>query len=769
MTTNLALTSDVYIRPIRYPLFLFIIVAALSFTVTENMFSLWERRLGYGIRAFNGTIADAGTGIPGHPDKGRWQTIRMSNGVPVIIWMDEAGRLGDRVKGIATFERGESMRNPGGFSTRLWLRSNGVAHAGYLIRCEIERVDHVVWSIRRLPDNLRDRVRFHVSSFWASTKGGALLASLTLGNTSQLSDLELHHLRVSGLAHLTSVSGTHLYFFLAPFRAMTRKAARSRRGTRRALFAFTLLPGVLCGWKSGIARASLTIFALRLDAIFGRRRDPMNSLLFVATCLLLINPFAIRSQSYWMSLVAAGAIRFISDYSDERRKRDEREVVGESEHAIKAGKWSVWTERFFRGALYKMKGVLLISVTVQIAVMPYILMTSAGFQMLSPFVNAIAMPIASFLTATGYIMIITLVAIPLSGCQLMRIGAIFASVLEPGTELLHRLARQGASLRGTFVTIRSLVLIVLIAVFGYLLFNESVRSMQRRRLAIVVVTLAIAASAVWSLVQKREWRVVFLDVDQGDATLIVTPEGYTCLIDGGDRGHGFNTILPVIRLYSLGVIDLAIVTHAHGDHAAGIAELIECGVVDRLCLPVTSHRPSRKRSENDWEGDLTDRLLKSARETGISCITLKAGDRLIMGSLSIDVHYPEEDRDNHDLNDDSLILQMDLDGCKILFTGDITEKGERRLLRQSTDLSVDVLHVPHHGSRSSSSRAFLESVAPRISIISVGRDNRFSHPHARVLERLSDIGSDVFRTDRSGAIILNIREGKGTITEWIAP
>jgi len=764
MTTQ---TNSAHVRQIRYPLILFLFVMALSFIMTKKMLLAWEHRLSSGIRPFSGTVIDAGTGVPAHREKGRWQIVRLADGVPVMLWMNKPVRLGDRIAGVASFKCGEGMRNPGGLSTRLWLWVQGVAHSGRLIRCEVEPVDHYSWTIRRLPDAFRDRVRFHLSSFWDSTSGGALLASLTLGDSALLSDVEQHNLRVSGLSHLTSVSGTHLYFFLAPFHMMTDRLRRTRRSRQRIMLVLTLVPGVVCGWKSGIARACLSVFMVRLDVIFGRQRDTINTLLTVATCLLLCNPFVVRSQAFWMSLAAAGTIRFVLTAISGQREwilRDHKDrgddLVAEQSIPLRIG-------RFFRRAAYEMKRALLISFTAQVAVLPYLLMTSAGFQMLSPCVNTIAIPIASVLTASTYVMMTLLAVIPVGGRLVVSVGALFASLLEPATKLFHRLAQLAASIRVAYIPVEQFAYLVTFVLLGYLLFHGGLRSLILRRVTVVVVAAGILVSTLWLTMRGREWRVIFLDVDQGDATLIISPEGYTCLVDGGDAGYGFNTILPVLRLHSLGKIDLAIVTHAHSDHASGVVELLECGLVDRLCLPITSHRSPCQSCHDVWENDLTERLLTSAREVGVAPLILRAGDRLELGSLSFDVCYPEEERDNRDLNDDSLVLLFELGDYKILFTGDLTEIGEQQLLNRSMDLSADVLHVPHHGSKSSSSLPFLESVSPSISIVSVGRDNRFSHPHTCVLERLRDIGSDVYRTDRSGALILNIREGKGTMTEWI--
>ena len=233
------------------------------------MLLVWERRQASGVHSFSGIVIDAGVGMPANRERGRWQIVRLSNGVPVMLWMNDAARLGDRVTGIASFKCGEGMRNPGGYSTRLMSRSNGVAHAGYLVRCDIERVDHIMWTIRRLPDLLRDRVRFHVPSFWESTESGALLASFTLGDTGLLSDIERYHLRVSGLSHLTSVSGTHPIFSRSVSKFGTENEENAARKAENAL-CVDARSGQAVRLEERYRRASLSVFLLRLDTVFGR-------------------------------------------------------------------------------------------------------------------------------------------------------------------------------------------------------------------------------------------------------------------------------------------------------------------------------------------------------------------------------------------------------------------------------------------------------------------------------------------------------------------
>ncbi len=754
---------------IRYIALLFFIVLVLSYTLTVRTLIRWERSFSVGKKSFSGVVVDAGIGTPGNLEKGRWQTVRLNDGIPALMWMKVAARLGDKVEGVATFRVGEGMRNPGGFSSRSWLWSKGVAFSASPTVCKITSIDSFLLKLRRIPDQWRDKVRASFTSFWESSEGGALLASLTLGDSSQLSELDKYHLRFSGLSHLTSVSGTHLYFFLSPFYFISNNRHWSNRSKKIILIILMMIPGVLCGWKSGIARASLTILALQMDTLFRKRRDPVNVLFFVATCLMLMDPFCVWGQSFWMSLSAAGAISFTSYFVRYHIKSPKENLVKRDVETIERLQLKEKISNYLPRLKQYLKRMLIFTTAAQLSIFPYTLMTSAGLQILSPLLNLVAIPLASVLTAISYLVILILSLFPHGHLLADRLGAVFSTVLNPGATILMWLSRQAASIKGAFVSMRNVSLFVLFICICFLAINRKKSFTKARQFAAVALSVLLISATVYFSCKSQPWRVFFLDVDQGDATLIVSPNGRTCLIDGGDRGHGFKTIIPVIRMYSLHAIDLAIVTHAHSDHASGILELLECGMIDRICMPVEPSQNARVKHDKAWESDLTEMIKDTSNRYSIPCSPLKCGDQLDIGDIRIDILNPEKNRNNRDLNDDSLVLRMTLGDITILFTGDLTKEGERSLIEKQRDLSADILHVPHHGSKSSSTKAFLEAVSPRVSVLSVGRDNRFSHPHASVLDRLNDIETEIFRTDLSGAIFLIIREGKGTITEWVTP
>ncbi|MEM8560221.1 MAG: MBL fold metallo-hydrolase, partial [Bacteroidota bacterium] len=255
--------------------------------------------------------------------------------------------------------------------------------------------------------------------------------------------------------------------------------------------------------------------------------------------------------------------------------------------------------------------------------------------------------------------------------------------------------------------------------------------------------------------------VVFFDVGQGDATLLVTPRGKTVLIDAGMRDdyidHGTRTLLPHLQRYGLDRIDALVLTHAHADHYGGAQTLLER-------VPVGAVYTNGLDSDADlWRG-----LLDAAATHGVPVRTPDGGSLLDLDpSVRLQwLHAPA----SHfaDANEASLALRVVHGTTAWLFTGDGEAAAEQALVRRfGPVLASDVVQVGHHGSRTSSIPAFVERAADEgtRAVVSVGRRNRYRLPHAEVLDRWRSAGADVVQTADAGAVWLR---SDGTNVERVA-
>lgn len=278
-------------------------------------------------------------------------------------------------------------------------------------------------------------------------------------------------------------------------------------------------------------------------------------------------------------------------------------------------------------------------------------------------------------------------------------------------------------------------------------------SWKRRTLVItLLLVIAIGAFLIPATAQSAsQVRVVFINVGQGDSIWIHDQENRDVLVDGGPLSAG-PTVVAYLQSQAIDDIDLLVLTHGDADHVAGLIHVL------RSSIPIQAVADSGQTCSTDTCQTLTAEMVKR----GLTPTPLTAGQSLEMGLLKIHVLNPQVLLSGND-NDDSVVLRIEHDQVRFLLTGDISATAENRIMSAGLPLQAQVLKVAHHGSKYSSSATFLATVQPQVAVISVG-SNSYGHPAPETLQRLSDSGAQVLRTDQSGTIVL-LSDGN---TFWIA-
>ena len=288
-------------------------------------------------------------------------------------------------------------------------------------------------------------------------------------------------------------------------------------------------------------------------------------------------------------------------------------------------------------------------------------------------------------------------------------------------------------------------------------------------LFLILFLINLVVSIYW----RDKTRVYFLDVNQGDACVIRHNQN-TFLMDGGgnrylddDNNIGSRVLFPFLLDKKIKNIDIAFVSHLHYDHIKGILELLDCIKIDKIAISYV-YKSAIENKNISSENLVLLELLEKCQRNNIEIIYLKKGDCIESGKLGFICHYPYVNMPyQENENDNSLVIELISHQTHILFTGDIEGRAEQWLMNEKAHIAdIDILKVPHHGSKTSSSRPFLEMVNPSVAIISVG-NNRHGHPSRDVLNRYRELKIPVYLTKDYGMIEVSINKNQFIIKKYI--
>ncbi len=661
----------------------------------------------------------------------------------------------------------------------------------------------------------RQQVEAQINVYFSMETAAVLNASL-LGNRNFLSRATAERFRDGGTFHVLVISGWHisviggLVFLIS--RRFTKKRVKQFLLSTTTVWCYALAVGA----EASVVRAALMFTLLTYAPVIGRHGVSLNTLGGAALALLMWRPSNLFDPSFQLTFLSVLAIvvlawpllkrmseigswrptretpyppscatwlRSFSEllfWSEQKWKLDIAQLNC-SYRLIKDPRAS-WLENFHlqRFVRYAFASAL-VSVSVQLTLLPLFIVYFHRVSLSALILNVgVSLAIALLSLVAVLALIVSQFSLALAGPLIgiaNGVNWLMAHSVDPfmrfGVSSLR--VPEYSGLSATVYVLYYVPLIVLATRLSRWRPLNNEFGSRRRWFGLIRVTVLIQIIAVLVIIfhpfsDRRvngRLEVAFLDVGQGDAALVTMPDGTTLLVDGGGRPNfmsrkrvpesqheeiferdtrsiGEAVVSEYLWWRGINRVDYILATHMDADHVDGLNDVLRNFSIRSALTARTPHIDPEFR-----------KLYETARTEGVPINLIGAGDVLRVGDASARVLWPAASRTLPSRNNDSLVLRLEFGKHRILLTGDIERAGEAALLAMNNTndyLGADVVKAPHHGSKSSSTEAFIKATGARFTIISVGQTSIFGHPHKEVVERWQSSGAKVLTTGKSGRI-----------------
>lgn len=630
--------------------------------------------------------------------------IKMSQDIPSM-------KYGDSLYIEGEFKQPEEARNYKGYNYKQYLKTKKIIGT-----VELEKAKILKSSNGSFIHNIQKYIKDTRNGTLTDEEGNLLLAIL-LGDKDKLSEDIQESFKTSNLSHMLAVSGAHVSYIILGLTYVLQNSIIGKKNGKIVCIFFLLVFMAITNFTPSVTRACIMAVLTLFSGIIYRKSDVYTNISVAALITLIFNPYSLLDLGFQLSY--GGTIGIIIFIKRIQEKKSNSKVIN------------------------YIKQMALLSIYANIIIIPIMMYHFNTVSFTFIISNIMASPILGIIVITGFLFIIASITVK----PLTRLIAIF---IKPILSILIKISQICSKLPFSNILVVTPYMFNVISYYAIILY--CIKSKKNNKCKIIIcllIVLILINFIIYIFPQKL--RIFFIDVGQGDSTLIITPDKKTVLIDGGGSDSfdvGEKVLLPYLLDRRILKIDYVLISHFDTDHCGGILTIMEKVKVKNIII-----------SEQAEHSENYERFKKLMIHKKIRLIEVKKGDKIKIGRYSeFKILFPTSRLlSENPLNNNSIVAQFNYNNFKMLFTGDIEKLAEQQILKtEKAEIRADILKVAHHGSKTSSIPEFIKAVRPKIALIGVGKNNTFGHPNQQTIKNLENIKCRIYRTDLQGEIIIKI-------------
>ena len=614
---------------------------------------------------------------------------------------------GDLIEIKGEYSAPEVARNYKGFDYSQYLKTLNIYGTIKVEESKIinkNQLSPILISINNIKEKMIDNANRNMPKRTAN-----LLLGILIGERDNIQEDIIESFRTANLSHILAVSGAHTSYIILGITYLISKSKTPKRIGYIITIINLLIFIIITGASYSVVRACIMAIVVIGAKICYRKENFFTSICISLIIILIQNPFAINDIGLKLSFMGtAGIVIFNKSITNFFIKLKIKQKIAEA---------------------------LSVTFSAQLMIMPITILNFNTISLTFFISNILASPLLGIIIIFGFISIFI-------SSILNPISKVLFLILHIFLELLILVSKVTEKIPGSSILVKTpnilfaIVYYILILFFNYffVIKQNPTRRFHKKNIknafkVIAVVFLIMLLLTRIVRIINPTLKIYFIDVGQGDSTLIVTPKNKKILIDGGEGKT--NVLFQYLLDRRINKIDYIIISHFDSDHCNGLIEIIEKMRVENIVM-----------SKQSKESEEYKKILEIIKQKNIKVSSVKAEDKIIIEkNLYTKILNPAEKFEFQDLNNNAIVAKLVYKDFSMLFTGDIEKAEENLAKKYKNELKSTILKVAHHGSKTSTSEEFLKYVEPQIALIGVGENNKFGHPNQITIEKLKNIRS----------------------------